>query len=403
MNLINSFTDIIAPIGLNNFIDEHWNPKKYLLIRGRPEKFAHLLTWQVINEMILGREHDASGRFRLVKNGKDIPLSAVTVPEARRFRTKKLPRLKRALLSDCLKGGAVLILNRVDDIHEPVRQLAEMTEYVLHERVYINMYAGWQSSKGFNLHWDDHDVIVLQVYGEKHWTINGFSKEAPLYKEAEDIPAPEGEPLWNGVIHAGDVLYIPRGCWHGAEALDGPTVHLTCGLYNQTGHDFLAWLQVKLATHEAFCRDLPRFCGEREQQQHLQGLKQTFEALWDDHALQTFFEEKDMLAQPHERLLFPFGVSSSMDVHLTGKTEILMRNPRPLQMVSDPASEEISFCALGRQWRFHARAKAILSFLDEKRACSFSELREAMQSGFDERVLEAFIRELFREGLVYVY
>lgn len=402
MNALCNFSDIIAPIEANRFIAEYWNPKKYLLIRGQREKFEQVLPWRVINEMILGREHDASGRFRLVKDGNDIPLSSVTIPEARRFRTKRLPRLKRALLSDCLKSGAVLILNRVDDIHEPVRRLSEMIEYALHEQVYINMYAGWQSSKGFNLHWDDHDVLVLQVHGEKHWTINGFSKSCPLYKSAETIPPPKGEPLWKGVIRAGDVLYIPRGCWHGAEALDGPTVHLTCGLYNQTGHDLLAWLQSKLATHEAFCRDLPRFCGKKAQQQHLQELKQAFETFWDEQALQTFFEEKDMLAQSHERLLLPFGVSPIMDVRLTEETEILMQNPRPLQIVSDPSSDEISFCASGRQWRFHVRAKAILSFLDEKRVCSFAELTEAMQSGFDERALKAFIRELFHEGLVCV-
>ncbi|MEK7207997.1 MAG: cupin domain-containing protein [Patescibacteria group bacterium] len=402
MNLLNSFTDIIAPIKLEKFITEYWNPKKHLLIRGEREKFIHLLTWQTINEMILGREHDTSGRLRLVKNGKDIPISAVTILEARRFRTKKLPRLKRTLLSDCLRGGAVLILNRVDDIHEPVRQLAEMIEYMLHERAYINMYAGWPSSKGFNLHWDDHDVIVLQIHGKKRWTISGFSKEAPLYKEAENIRAPEGKPLWSGVIHAGDLLYVPRGCWHGAEALDSPTVHLTCGLYNQTGHDMLSWLQSKLVTTEVFCRELPRFSSETAQQQHTQKLKQALEALWNDRLLQTFFVENDMMAQPHERLAFPFGVSSTEETQIKEETIILMRNPRPIQIKSDSANGEVVFCALGKQWRFHANALTLLSFLDKKRKCSFGDFRKAVHPTVNDDTLKAFVRELFREGMVFL-
>ncbi len=400
MNLLNSVSDIIAPIELNRFISEYWNPKKYLVIRGGPEKFAHLLTWQAINEIILGREHDASGRFRLVKNGKDISLSAVTIPEARRFRTKKLPRLKRTLLSECLKGGAVLILNRVDDLHEPVRQIAEMIEYVFYERAYINMYAGWQSSKGFNPHWDDHDVFILQVHGEKQWTINGFSKEAPLYKEAENIHAPEGEPLWSGVIHAGDLLYVPRGCWHSAEALDGPTVHLTCGLYNQTGHDLLSWLQSRLVTTEMFCRDLPRFSTEIEKQQHIQTLKCAFEALWSDRMLQTFLEENDRMAQPHERLSFPWGVSSVEDIKIYDETSIQMRNPRPLRLVTDMATNEVHFCAIGKRWSFHPKVRTILEFLDRKRRCSFAEFKDALQPAFDEKTLKVFVKELFHEGLV---
>ncbi len=400
MNALNRFTDIIAPCEFREFISNYWNPKRFLLIPGAPEKFASLLTWQVINEMILGREHDASGRFRLVKNGKDLSLSAVTIPEARRFRTKKLPRLKRTLLSDCLKSGAMLILNRVDDLHEPVRQLAEAIEYTLHERAYINLYAGWQSSKGFNLHWDDHDVLVLQVYGEKHWTINGFSKSSPLYKAAEEIPAPEGEPLWSGILHAGDLLYVPRGCWHGAQALEGPTVHLTCGLYNQTGHDILSWLQSKLATDENFCRDLPRFSTVTEQQQHAQKLKQAFEALWDENLLQKFLEETDMMAQPHERLTFPFGISSCEENQIEDKTEIVMRNPHPIHLHSDDKNEEVSFCALGKQWRFHTRATLFLSFLERQRRCSFAELKTATSAAIDERTLKIFLAELFHEGLV---
>ncbi|NEQ84623.1 MAG: cupin, partial [Moorea sp. SIO2I5] len=61
----------------------------------------------------------------------------------------------------------------------------------------------------------------------------------------------------------GDVLYIPRGHWHYAVALDQPSLHLTLGIHCQTGVDFLDWLVSELRENEAWRESLPlRFDAE---------------------------------------------------------------------------------------------------------------------------------------------
>ncbi|MGH3831563.1 MAG: JmjC domain-containing protein [Pseudonocardiaceae bacterium] len=37
-----------------------------------------------------------------------------------------------------------------------------------------------QNTAGFDLHWDDHDVIVVQLAGSKMWEVRGTSRPAPL-------------------------------------------------------------------------------------------------------------------------------------------------------------------------------------------------------------------------------
>ena len=56
-----------------------------------------------------------------------------------------------------------------------------------------------------------------------------------------------------------DLLYIPRGWWHVATPLDEPTLHLTVGVNNPNGADFLAWYVDRLKTSEDVRRDLPQF------------------------------------------------------------------------------------------------------------------------------------------------
>ena len=48
------------------------------------------------------------------------------------------------------------------------------------------------------------------------------------------------------LLEAGDLLYIPRGWWHVAMPLDEPTLHLTVGVNNLTGADFLRWFADRL-------------------------------------------------------------------------------------------------------------------------------------------------------------
>jgi hypothetical protein len=85
-----------------------------------------------------------------------------------------------------------------------------------------------------------HDVFVLQVAGEKHWTIHEPVLRDPLRTQpwndhaAEVATAAAREPVIDAVLRPGDALYLPRGFLHSARALGGISAHLTVGVHSVT-------------------------------------------------------------------------------------------------------------------------------------------------------------------------
>ncbi|MEU9499710.1 cupin domain-containing protein [Streptomyces sp. NPDC048196] len=55
------------------------------------------------------------------------------------------------------------MIDAIDELHEPVADLAQHLEGWLRTHVQVNAYASWSAQEGFGTHWDDHDVIVVQV------------------------------------------------------------------------------------------------------------------------------------------------------------------------------------------------------------------------------------------------
>src|SRR5690606_20470296 len=126
-------------------------------------------------------------------------------------------------------------------------ELAETVEWLLRTGVQVNLYASWTSQEGFGLHWDDHDVIVVQIAGTKRRRLYGPTRSHPPYRDVAQPQPPRGDAIEELVLSPGDVLYVPRGHWHQVTAFDGGhSLHLTCGLQTITGADLIGYLADQL-------------------------------------------------------------------------------------------------------------------------------------------------------------
>src|SRR6185369_9319656 len=106
------------------------------------------------------------------------------------------------------------------------------------------------------------DVFVVQVDGCKDWRLYGPTEASPTRRGA-GAPAPPPEHRPEIVrLEPGDVLYLPRGHWHAAVGLGGPTLHLTIGLTRKTGADLLHWLADELLGEPLARADLPFEAGD---------------------------------------------------------------------------------------------------------------------------------------------
>jgi hypothetical protein len=145
-------------------------------------------------------------------------------------------------LSALFAAGATLVLQALHRTWPPLIDFTQQLATELGHPVQVNAYVTPPQSRGFDDHYDLHDVFVLQVSGRKRWRIHEPVHLAPLrdqpwtdrreaVAEAEATP-----PLIDAVMEPGDCLYLPRGYLHAATALGDVSTHLTFGVHTWTRH-----------------------------------------------------------------------------------------------------------------------------------------------------------------------
>ncbi|HZH30105.1 MAG TPA: cupin domain-containing protein [Pyrinomonadaceae bacterium] len=388
---------LLEPHTAEEFLASSWG-QTYRHIRGRAGKFAHLLPWERLNDIL--RQHRLDfPRLRLMREGRALPVNSYLRHTTAARSRQPVPRLQPVKFIGELRAGATLVLDAVDELHEPLEELAAGLERFFRERIQINSYAGWHTSRGFDLHWDDHDVFILQVAGRKRWRVYGETSPHPLAGDA-DNPKPTGAPLWEDTLEDGDLLYIPRGWWHVAEPLEEATLHLTVGIHKRTGIDLLTWLAGQMRTSETFRRDLPRFASHAERAAHVRQLGEELLAAWsEEQLLERYFAELDALAEPRARLSLPWSATAGLVPRGEAKRVRLLA-PRPLDL--QVAEGVVEFSCHKKRWRFAAGALPVLKLLADGHTCSVAELCEAAGEQLDAETVRLFLGELIGHGLVAV-
>jgi ribosomal protein L16 Arg81 hydroxylase len=153
-------------------------------------------------------------------------------------------RIKKDRLYAHLKEGATLVLNRIELCSESMRGLCQQVGRFVGAQTTANAYACLGGPPATNVHWDTHDVVVLQLSGAKQWAIHEPTFTLPISSQVStgrhaEVPA---VPILNVTLEAGDALYVPRGWWHRvAPVPDRDTIHLTVALHTPLMLDYLIW------------------------------------------------------------------------------------------------------------------------------------------------------------------
>jgi bifunctional lysine-specific demethylase and histidyl-hydroxylase NO66 len=138
-----------------------------------------------------------------------------------------------------------LLLTKVHRLHRPTGLLCRQITadfrsagIVLRKPIRANAYFTPPRSQGFAPHYDDHDVLVLQLSGDKLWRIHGEAANWPRKPMLDALPPGALNPKPQEVIlRAGDVFYLPRGFVHEALAQDSASLHLTLSVQAATWSD----------------------------------------------------------------------------------------------------------------------------------------------------------------------
>jgi hypothetical protein len=389
--------DLLRPIAVETFLSNDYG-QRFLYVPGTPGKFSDLLPWPVLND-ILEQHRLEPPRLRLTREGKPVTPERYTSSQPNRRNTgRPIPRLKSTELTRELREGATLVLDNVDELYWPIRRVAESLERIFRVRIQVNSYSGWRSAHGFDVHWDDHDVFVLQVAGSKHWKIYGATRQYPLARDVELADNTPAEILWEQTLRNGDLLYIPRGWWHVATPLDEPTLHLTVGVSNPTGADFLSWLIDQLRASEIIRQDIPHLRGHVATQAYAERVREAILSRWHAELIDEYMSHVDAHSTPRPHFALPW--SATDDALPPGSWRVQWRGSRPVQI--ETSGDEIAIATFGRRWRFVASARPLLELLVSGRECAQEDLESVTQGSLNSNVIREFARELITSGLLVV-
>jgi bifunctional lysine-specific demethylase and histidyl-hydroxylase NO66 len=194
--------------------------------------------------------------LRLVHGERTISVEDYTRTEA--FFGSELDNfVDPGLVWSAFHEGATIVLQGLEHLWQPIGDFARALELDLTFPVRINAYLTPPLSQGLPVHYDDHDVFVLQLSGSKHWRVYERAVEAPL-RDAEPLALrPTEGPHIDEVVRPGDCLYMPAGFLHEAKSVAERSLHLTVGVLTFSWADLLRELLNTLSQEIEFRKPLP--------------------------------------------------------------------------------------------------------------------------------------------------
>jgi hypothetical protein len=345
--------------------------QEFVLARTGADEVGDLLTWPALNHLLSTHQLTAP-QLRLFRDGEQVPVDRYTQADGPGDR----PVLRPDALYRELREGASLVLDSIDRLHPPVAEAADDLMRLVHELVQVNLYLVWGGGQGFDTHWDDHDTVIVQLAGRKHWTVHGPGRRYPMKVDSDHDHRPPDTVIWQGELTAGDVIHVPRGWWHAVRGTGEMSMHLTFGFTRRTGIDWARWVLERLQDEELFRQDLPRFADPAGAREHSDELVRTLAKVVGAHRPADFLADRDRRfpRRPRINLPGPVTFTSPADAATVELTTLLppMVEPGP---GSSGADLPVRLSVAGRTYTFAAVMGPMVRLLVSRHSLTVAELR----------------------------
>lgn len=240
---------LIQPVTRERFFADYWEKQPLVIHRQHSEYYGSLLSLDEIDRALTTL--DLRYPNVILKNAaRDVGPDDYTVRGG---------SLEVAKVYQLFAEGSTVTLAYLDTVIPPLTALCRGLEAEFSCPFQANVYLTPPGSQGAKVHYDTHDVFVLQITGSKRWTIFGTPVEVPLRNQDFDPSVHEaGSPTLEFELCAGDAVYIPRGCVHEARSTDNVSLHITVGVLAFTWTDFLLECVADACLNDAtFRKSLP--------------------------------------------------------------------------------------------------------------------------------------------------
>jgi hypothetical protein len=384
--MLATLTDLLAPVSISEFLDVFRARKRLHIAASDPTRAATLLSWRDIDTIL--SEHAFDESLTLMREGVRLPRHLYTSGEGTRLNVRAF--------HDLLPEGVSIVVDRVHRLIPKIGQLAVAVERQMQIHTGVNAYMSFAKGGAFKPHWDIHDVLVVQVYGNKRWRV--WKAEVPHPIEMADQSNLDASvaPDQEVEMAPGDVLFIPRGEPHDAAVSTNHSVHLTIGLLSQTGINFLDHLHKEAAKDPVLRMDLPRHSSDDQASAHEAALKRRLHLLVDAVSVSQFLQEGDLSRLPASQTALAGALPQMEEV-----VRLTLRRRIPIPAVA-PGDGPQPLTIGGRVRRVSPASIDVLKWLFDHDPATFRELKGELTTRYGHDSVDAAVRELQGFGWIAV-
>jgi hypothetical protein len=309
-------------------------------------------------------------------------------------RQKSPTRMNTQALEQYASKGISVVINSFQRWDPEIERINTIIEREFRALVHTNVYASFGRDSAFKPHWDEHNVLILQLHGRKRWRFWGQPWHAPRGRARFPLPHDLGPPQWETMLEPGDVLYLPRGEVHAAQVPEGEdSLHLTIGI-TPPGIESLTAALASACEEDALGReDLPILASAKDRDDWLAAVKTLLHGAVDRLDMDRLLDSLDLAREPLAAGFLGLGRRLSPELLVVST----LRRRLPLPPVAAGATTTLS--AGGRNWTIDAMERNILEHVQRHHSRSIANLREALAE-FDDETLSQSVLALSGKGLV---
>ncbi len=211
--VITNLAGLIAPLSVAAF-RQHLAQRVPILLHSGGD-VATLLEWDGFVDAALDDDFPAQN-LQVTKERHLLPSLSY----------RRVGRVKRDVVARVMeRGGSIVAKN----IHRSVPSLARLCESAAvdtDEHIQCAAVGSTGEHGALPTHYDNADVLVVQIEGRKHWVVHADPMINPVVGMRQVPPETPPVPLLDIVLGPGDMLLLPGGYRHYCTTASGRSLHL---------------------------------------------------------------------------------------------------------------------------------------------------------------------------------
>ena len=247
-----SFPYLLHPVSPDEFRQRYHDYEHLYLSRGNAAYYDPVIRSQELEDYL---EHNILSipQVYLVRDGKVLDEKEFVQPGP-----EGVGIVDKVKFFQLRAKGCSAVINAVQRVNERFGAFMQRLEAELQVRFNGNVYLSPAQSGAFGIHYDNHDVFILQLNGNKVWHV--FDEKATV--QGNKVVVPDDLSFLEGlqeeiILQPGDLLYLPRGQYHRAFTRDEASVSLSLGMYPVRLYELLDRIALKARMIPQFQEPMP--------------------------------------------------------------------------------------------------------------------------------------------------